>query len=157
MLTGNDLLTKVQELRSENPAINPTDLVIQCGYVKENGNPAYTDYYMAFLAAKDGDSIFDDEDDEDDENGDLYEDLCDNYPQEAVDAFIKLYDRDSLKDFEDAYVGYYDSEADFAEQYWEMCGESEIPSWLVIDWKATWDSALRFDFVEEDGHFFRNC
>lgn len=156
MLTGNDLLTKIDELRAEHPAITNTEIVLQCGYVKENGNGNYVDFYTALIAAK-GLELPSDEDDEDDEIGDLYEDLCDTHSQDAVEAFIKLYSRDDLKDFEDAYVGQYDSEADFAEQYYDMCGEGNIPSWVVVDWQATWDSSLHYDFDEHDGYFFRNC
>jgi antirestriction protein len=74
-----------------------------------------------------------------------------------VDAFIELYDEDSLSDFEEAYVGEYNSEAEFAEQYYDMCGDGKIPSWIVVDWDATWNSSLRFDFDEQDGYFFRSC
>jgi hypothetical protein len=86
----------------------------------------------------------------------LYESLCNDHSQDAVDAFIKLYDEDSLSDFEEAYVGQYNSEAAFAEDYAEMYGE-QIPSWIVVDWQATWDSSLRFDCDEQDGYFFRSC
>jgi hypothetical protein len=35
-----------------------------------------------------------------------------------------------------------------------------VPSWVVIDWQATWDSALRFDFftydvINEDGEYVK--
>jgi hypothetical protein len=155
MLTGNDLLTKIEELRAEHPAITNTELVLQCGFVKENGKAAYVEFYTELLAAK-GVVVDTDDADVSDENQELYDQLCESHSQGAVDAFIKLYDEDSLSDFEDAYMGEYSSEAAFAEQYAEMHGE-QIPSWIVVDWEATWNYSLRYDFDEQDGYFFRSC
>jgi len=66
-------------------------------------------------------------------------------------------------DFENCYQGTADSEADFAENLTEGCGDipKDLPSWIVIDWKKSWDSGLRFDYWAESGesgdlHFFRN-
>ncbi len=153
MLTGNDLLTKIEELQAENPAIVTAAIVVQCGYIKENGLPAYVDFYTELLAAK---GILPEDDEVSDENKRLYEQLCESHSQGAVDAFIELYDEDSLSDFEDAYMGEYSSEAAFAEDYAEMHGE-QIPSWIVVDWDATWNYSLRYDFDEQDGYFFRSC
>lgn len=68
-----------------------------------------------------------------------------------------------IDDFRDAYQGTADSEADFAEQTAEDCGEipKDLPAWIVIDWQASWNCGLRFDYFTgrgEDGdlHFFRN-
>lgn len=153
MLTGNDLLTKIDELRAEHPAITQTEIVRQCGYVKENGKANYVEFYTALIAAK-GLDLPSDEDLENDENGDLYEELCDEYPQGAVDAFIELYDKDELNRFEDCFIGCYDSEAAFAEEYViDVCGNS-IPSYVVVDWDATWNCNLRYDFDFEDGFVF---
>lgn len=66
-------------------------------------------------------------------------------------------------DFSEAYQGTADSEADFAEQTAEDCGEipKDLPSWIVIDWQRSWNSGLRFDYWAERGpsgelHFFRD-
>ena len=65
--------------------------------------------------------------------------------------------------FRDAYCGEWDSEAAFAESTAEECGAIPrgCPSWIVIDWEATWNRNLRFDYISErdaDGqlHIFRN-
>jgi antirestriction protein len=68
-----------------------------------------------------------------------------------------------LDAFRDAYAGTCDSEADFAEN---LATETDalpkdLPAWICIDWEATWNSNLRFDyFAERDDqgtlHFFRN-
>lgn len=66
----------------------------------------------------------------------------------------------TLEQAQEAYAGEYDSEADFAESICEECGliPSELPSWVAscIDWQAVWNSALRFDYREHKGKFFRN-
>lgn len=69
-----------------------------------------------------------------------------------------------VADFRDAYVGIYDSGADYAEQTAEDCGDipKDMPSWIVIDWQASWDCNLRHDYftgTDDEGnmHFFRNC
>ena len=68
----------------------------------------------------------------------------------------------SIDDFRDDYAGTADSEADFAEQTAEECGEipKDMPTWIVIDWEATWNCNLRHDYWSERGtdgevHFFR--
>ena len=69
----------------------------------------------------------------------------------------------TIEQFRESYQGTADSEADFAERMAEDCGEipKDLPSWICIDWEASWNSALRFDYWserDEDGelHFFRN-
>ena len=69
----------------------------------------------------------------------------------------------TVDDFRDAYCGTWESEADFAEQTAEDCGviPKDFPAWIVIDWEATWNCNLRFDYFferDEDGnlHIFRN-
>jgi hypothetical protein len=70
MLTGNDLLTKIEELRNMHPDITNTEIVLQCGYVKENGNAAYANFYSELLAAK---GMFAEDDEVFDDNKELYE------------------------------------------------------------------------------------
>ena len=66
-------------------------------------------------------------------------------------------------DFSEAYQGTADSKADFAETLAEECGDipKDLPSWVVIDWEASWNCNLRFDYWAERGaggdlHFFRD-
>ena len=68
-----------------------------------------------------------------------------------------------IEDFRDAYNGTWESEAEFAEHTAEDCGEipKDLPSWIVIDWEASWNCNLRFDYWSErdsdgDLHIFRN-
>jgi hypothetical protein len=60
-----------------------------------------------------------------------------------------------VRDEEEAYLGFYESEADFAERYFEDT-EQDIPSWVVVDWQATFDYSLRYDVVFESGWVWRN-
>lgn len=57
----------------------------------------------------------------------------------------------SLNAFQDAFAGIADSPADFAENL--AIEYSEIPltglaSWVVIDWEASWNRNLRYDFCD---------
>lgn len=70
------------------------------------------------------------------------------YCYEAVDAFIAAFGIECLSHFSDAYRGSWDSEADFAEEFVNDV-EGEIPSYVVVDWEATWERNLKHDFVYE--------
>ncbi len=51
---------------------------------------------------------------------------------------------------QDNYRGEAESEAEFTRELLEETGyiSEDMPSWIVIDYQLTWDSALRFDFFE---------
>ena len=52
MLTGNDLLNRVNELQAQEPPAKMSDIVRECGYIKEDGKLAYTDFYTELLTVK---------------------------------------------------------------------------------------------------------
>ncbi len=160
MLTGTELLAKVTELQQQNAS--RTDIVLGCGYIKPDGKASYVDFYTALLAAKYPNGLpkaewedveteleFDDEEQEEE-----FQKLCENYPQQAVEIYYN--NIGNLDDFEDAYYGQFNSEADFAEEICSQFSDHQLPSWIVIDYQRTWDSALRYDYWEEDGYFFQN-
>ncbi len=64
----------------------------------------------------------------------------------------------SVTQFREAYMGYYRSPEEFAEQYYNDCGMmQEVPEWLenYIDWDGIWTSLYTSgDFFEEDEHIF---
>mgnify|MGYP003347902755 CR=1 FL=1 len=64
---------------------------------------------------------------------------------EVVDSFISEFGINNVEHCEEAFQGCYDSEAEFAEEFYTE--QYSIPDELVIDWQATWDSMLRFDFT----------
>jgi antirestriction protein len=66
---------------------------------------------------------------------------------EAVDALIEeMGSVCSVEDCDERYRGEYESTADFAEQFTtEVYGG--VPSHVVVDWEATYDNNLRYDFT----------
>ena len=157
MLTGTELLAKVTELQATNAS--RTDIVVACGYIKEDGKASYVAFYEALLEAKqpvwqqakedvETEIEFDDEAQEE-----QFLELCVNYPQKALEIYFE--NIGNFDDFEVAYEGEFDSEAHFTEEMIASMGEN-IPSWIVVDYQATWDSMLRHDYWEEGNYFFRN-
>jgi hypothetical protein len=154
MLTGNALLIKVSEMQAQNPPAKVSEIVRACGYERD-GKLKYTEFYTELLTVKgliNNDTLEDNE--ISGEYQEVYQNLCESYGKGAVDAFLELYDESDLQSFEDAYQGSYDSESDFAEQYTNDVYGFDAPSFVIIDWDATWNCGLRYDFDFEDGFVF---
>ena len=75
---------------------------------------------------------------------------------DVVDAFVGYHGISCVEYAEDAFRGSYDSEADFAEEYTNEVYGIDIPSFIVVDWQATWDHNLRYDFDFIDGFVFNS-
>jgi len=77
---------------------------------------------------------------------------------EAVDALIaELGDVSYIEDCDERYQGHYHNEAEFAEEFVTEMGY-DIPSIVVVDWEATWETSLRYDFTAcNDGTSYRAC
>ncbi len=152
MLTGITLLNKVNELQAQD--FKMTEIVRACGYERD-GKLKYTEFYTELLTVK---GILNNatpkSDDVSAEYQDQYFDLCEEYGKDAVSAFLELYDESDLQYFQDAYQGRYDSESDFAEQFTTDVYGYDAPSFVVVDWDATWNCNLRHDFDFEDGFVF---
>ena len=86
-----------------------------------------------------------------------YVQLIDDYSEEAVLAYLELQDISCLSSFSEAYMGEWESGAEFAQNIAEDCCEipRNMSSWIEIDWKASWEN-LQYDYDYEDGHVFRN-
>jgi len=74
-----------------------------------------------------------------------YEDYVvvgEEYSCGAVDAFIEEFGLHvfTQSNFEDSYRGQYDSKADYAEQYTSDVYCVELPSFVEVDWEATFDN-----------------
>ena len=85
-----------------------------------------------------------------------YLQAVDEYDEEVVESFLEIFDIESIGSLSDAYMGQYDSGAEFAQSIAEDCGEigRGMSSWIEIDWKASWDN-LDYDYVEcSNGHIF---
>ena len=84
-----------------------------------------------------------------------------NISIELMNEYLDNYGEDlSYSDFESSYRGAYDSNADYAEEFYTEIGDYDpnTQSNLVIDWEATYNYALRHDMtvLEADGesHYF---
>jgi hypothetical protein len=154
MLTGNALLTLVNEMQAQEPPAKMSDIVRACGYERD-GKLKYTEFYTELLDVK---GLLDKKEPADvsDEYQSQYESLCDTYGTDAVDAFLEIYSDSDLDSFEDAYQGSYESERDFAEQFTNDVYGLDIPSFVIVDWQATWDQGLRYDYDFQDGFVFSN-
>jgi hypothetical protein len=86
-----------------------------------------------------------------------YQEVMSNleYDENAVNAFLSMYSVSDLHAFEESYEGQFDNVKDFVEYILDTVGE-EIPSWIVVDYEATWNASLHFDYNEEDGYYFRS-
>lgn len=73
---------------------------------------------------------------------------------DVVDAFVSINGISEVDHAQDAFIGCYASGADFAEEYYEQTKTHEVPSYIVVDWKATWESNLRYDFDFINGYVF---
>ena len=73
---------------------------------------------------------------------------------EILDAFVALMGGfNDIDKAEEMYQGEYRSDAAFAEDYYEQLGV-DIPYHLVVDWDATWNSSLTYDYSEDNGYYF---
>ena len=88
-----------------------------------------------------------------------YEDyarMVDEYDQVTVDSFLECFDLMDVEHLQDAYMGYYESGAQFAESFVSDCyGLPDMPYWIAIDWEETW-SNLEYDYSESNGYIFCN-
>ena len=99
-------------------------------FIKEYGEKKFRDYYEDYYRAVD----------------DLGEDI--------VNAFIEVFYIESIGSIEESYQGQM-SGAEFAEQIASDYGyvRGDLPSWIEIDWKESWDN-LSYDYCEQDGYIF---
>jgi antirestriction protein len=141
-------------MQAQEPPAKMSDIVRACGYERD-GKLKYTEFYTELLTVKgliNNDTLENDEISE--EYQEQYQKLCEDHGKDAVDAFLELYDEDDLESFEEAYYGRYDDEATFAEEFTTDVLGVDIPQHIVVDWDATWNCNLRYDFDFEDGFVF---
>ena len=152
MLTGTALVSKVTEMQAQEFPAKMSDIVRACGY-EIDGKLNYTQFYVELLDAKDLLNKTP-EPEISDEYQELYDELCEKYGEDAVEAFLTIYEESDLQHFEDAFRGHYQSEADFAEQTTIDCYALDIPSFVMVDWQATWDQGFSGDYEFVDGFVF---
>ena len=88
---------------------------------------------------------------------DEYRAAVKDYDQETVDAFLEEFDLMDISHLQDAYMGYYESGAAFAESFVSDMGyvHNDLPYWISIDWEETWEN-LSYDYSESNGYIFSN-
>ena len=88
---------------------------------------------------------------------DEYRQAVKDYDQETVDAFLEEFDLMDISHLQDAYMGYYESGAAFAESFVSDMGyvHNDLPYWIAIDWEETWDN-LSYDYSESNGFIWNN-
>ena len=171
-VTGSGLLSLVSDFGSEAPK---SQLVAAAGYIKPDGKLAWTSFYEALLAAKGISpapvSADEDEDYEElsDEAKGLYDAIHEQIGEkwdhtEIMEMLGKVQDLgiETAKSFRWALAFVSDDswnwQRDFVESLLEadFSNDAGIYSWIVVDYQATWDSSLRFDYdeIEFDGSVY---
>ena len=121
---------ETQELLDEYNELYCWEYNDMVDFIKEYGEKKFRDYYEDYYRAVD----------------DLGEDI--------VDAFIEVFHIESIGNIEESYQGQMSGE-EFAKQIASDYGyvRGDLPSWIEIDWKESWDN-LSYDYCEQDGYIF---
>ena len=180
MLKGDALVNFVNEkmqLINRNE-MTRTEMILDAGYVYDNGKAMYTEFYTELLTARGikpttNTDIEDQEyDDLSSDDKDLYDKITDMLGEkwtheETIEFMDELSDIgiESASDFEDAYEytsDEYWAEKEFAEYFVIEVMDARIPdiALAAIDWQDVWDHNLRYDYstIETNNgtFFFRN-
>jgi hypothetical protein len=168
MLKGDSLVAFVDD---KMPLINRgeltrTDMIKDAGYVYDNGNAMYTQFYTELLNARGvvpsttADVMEQEYDDLSEPEKDLYDKITDVLGEkwtheETIEFMDELADIGiaSASEFEDAYEWTHDSYSSYAEkefsEYWCIdVLDAQIPECVLsaVDWQDVWDHNLRYDF-----------
>ena len=90
-----------------------------------------------------------------------YEDYCQaltEFDQHTVDSFLEVFDMMDIEHLGDAYMGYHESGAAFAESFVTDMGYingEQLPYWIALDWEQTWEN-LSYDYSESNGYIWNN-
>ena len=86
---------------------------------------------------------------------DLFNELVEEYSIEAVNAFIELFGKDELENFQESYGGKYSSDEEMVEELLDGTRKvPNLPPYVHIDWEWT-AKEIMMDYSEQDGHYFR--
>jgi len=153
-IIGQDLINLTELMKGEGK--KPSEICEAAGY-KIGDKIHFTEYYTQLLSAQGKIKLIDEKiipviNAEDPLLQETIDKLLENYPASAIRTFIELNGECYIESFEDSYRGEYESGADFAQ---ELCNEwgTDLPSFVVVDWEATWHN-LRDDYEEQDGYIF---
>ena len=79
------------------------------------------------------------------------------YDDSVIEAYVAEVGIYCIGSFKDAYMGEYDSEVDFAQQYFDENYHNIAAleeAGVVIDWQGTWDTTLSHNYGFNNGHVF---
>ena len=179
MLTGDTLVKFVDERKDliQRGELTRTDMILDAGYVYDNGKARYVDFYTELLNARgivpttNTDTADEEYEDLSESEKDLYDKITEMLGEkwtheETIEFMDELADISitTADEFEDAYYGYndeYHAERYFAEEFVnELEDLKDSIVYAAIDWQDVWDHQLRYDFstVETNNgtFFFRN-
>ena len=184
MLTGDSLVAYVNDYMPliERNEKTRTQMILDAGYVYDNGKAMYTQFYTELLNAKgikpvtDTDSADVEYEDLSTDEKDLYDAITDllgeqgDWTHEETIEFMESLDDIGIQTaerFKDAYEYTHDSYAAYAEkefaEYWCVdVMNAQIPDivYAAVDWQSVWDHDLRYDFnaieTVNGTFFFRN-
>ena len=154
MLKGTELLDTIRSMETATR----TEQCLGCGYVRQDGKPAFTSFFEAILEAR-GVTTAQREKEEllteykDSEELETLQELLEDYDADAIKAFVEYFGTGMLEDFTDSYQGEM-SGAEFAQQITEDCYCIDLPGFVEVDWQATWENLERYDYSEQDGFIF---
>ncbi len=166
-LTGQVLLDYIDN----NQGLNRVEMCAGAGYERK-----FTEFYESILDARNangeyespkqsGADWYDSLTDQDRDLYDMIEDRCPEFlkldAEQCQEFMVELSEHGitTADDFESAYyyqTDSYNAEREFAEYITTECNCVDVPSYVVIDWQATWDRNLCYDFftIEFDGETY---
>ena len=87
-----------------------------------------------------------------------YKTAVEELSESIVEEFLEDFGMDMIEHAPEMYQGEYSSGAEFAESIVDDCYDTrDYPTWVQIDWEATWDYALSYDYtITESGYVFNS-
>ena len=87
-----------------------------------------------------------------------YKTAVEELSEDIVREFLEDFGMDMIEHAPEMYQGEYSSGAEFAESIVDDCyGCGELPTWVQVDWEATWDYALSYDYtITDSGYVFNS-
>ena len=125
VVLAENVQNKFDELKEDNYAVD--DMI---DFINEYGQENFFNLYEEYVA------------------------IGEEYSYDAVDAFIEEFGIQSFTQdaFTDSYRGEYESKGDYAHDFVTDCYSTELPSFVEIDWDATFDNLE--DVVFCNGYVF---
>jgi hypothetical protein len=179
-LTGDTLVDYVNERMEliNRGELTRTQMILDSGYVYDNGKPMYTEFYTELLRSRGVVPVTntDVEDDEYENLSGLEKDLYDSITdllgekwthEETIEFMNELEDIGitTPEDFQESYEytsDEYHANKDFAEYFVMEVLDARIPDIVLgsVDWDDVWESNLRYDYnvieTNNGSFFFRN-